>query len=707
MLETVLALLQQNDFMPHGQCFLWQKDILWLHVISDGIITLSYYSIPFVLIYFVYKRQDIQYRRIFILFGLFIFLCGTTHLLGLLTVWHPIYWFSGYIKAITAFVSLLTAISIWPLLPKALVIPSPTQLLASNKKLERLIADHKKIESQLNKLSLAIEYSSGMILITNAKGVIEYCNPFFYQFTGYTEAEVIGKKPNILKSDLTDPKIYKDLWTKIKSGKPWHGEFLDRKKNEDLYWCLQTISPIKDEHGIITNFVSIAHDISDRKHADETIKRLAFYDPLTTLPNRMLFKERLERALLQAKRSETLFSVMYMDLDRFKAINDTLGHLVGDKLLIEVGKRIKNCLREQETVSRLGGDEFAIIILDIQNPSSAGRVAQKIIDTFTPPFNIDGHEIFISTSIGISVYPNDAEEMEQLIKQADDALYLAKGAGRNGYEFFSESSNSQSIRRLLIETNLRKALNRGEFSLNYQPKIDLKTDSVIGTEALLRWFNPAIGQVSPTEFIPIAEDTGLIVPIGEWVIAQACQDTQSWQKNHQIKLPVAINLSARQFQHDGLLEKIDTIIASSGINPSLLEFEITESMLMHKPDLAIDVMQQFKLRGLKLSIDDFGTGYSSLSHLKRFPVDALKIDKSFVLDIATDQDDASIVKSVIALAHNMNLKVIAEGVEDKNQLDFLRNENCDQVQGFYFSPPENSEGLMNKFRSKQLTVIDS
>ena len=696
MPDIILEFLRTKDFMPHGQCFQWLPELLWLHVMADALIVVSYYSIPFALFYFVRNRHDLEYRWVYLLFGLFIFLCGSTHLVSILTVWFPHYWLSGTLKAVTALVSLVTAILLWSLLPKLLALPSPKELLIANRELEKAVTRHEETENQLQKLSLAVEYSSGMIVITDSKGRIEYCNPTFYRVTGYSAENVLGKKTSVLKSGLTDPLVYKDLWRTLLNGDSWHGEFLDRKKNDELYWCLQSISPIKNKQGAITNFVSIAHDISERKLAEETIRHLAFYDPLTHLPNRMLFRERLEQALLHAKRSSALFSLMYLDLDRFKNINDTLGHLIGDKLLIEVGARIKQCLREQETIARLGGDEFAIIILDIPRPTIAGKVAQKMLDAFTAPFTIDGHELFVSTSIGISVYPNDATHIDQLIKQADEALYLAKAAGRNSYEYYNESTNALTVKRLALETQLRHALQRGEFALFYQPKIDLQSKKVVGLEALLRWTSAYFGNISPDEFIPIAEDTGLIIAIGDWVLKTACKTAVAWQQQYQIHLPIAINLSPRQFQQQNLLESIDAVINETGIDPDYLEFEITESMIMDKPDKAVEILHGFKKRGLKLAIDDFGTGYSSLNYLKRFPVNALKIDKSFVRDIATDQDDASIVKAVIALAHSLNLEVIAEGVENNRQLEFLREQQCNKVQGYLFSPPVSSEALPEK-----------
>ncbi len=699
-MDVIKHIISENGFMPHGQCFMWQPAILWLHVISDSLISLSYYSIPFALFYFVKKRTDFQYRWIMVLFGSFILLCGTTHLIDIWTIWHSDYWLAGFLKGLTAIVSVITALLIWFLLPKLLALPSPTQLLMSNQKLQAIIAQQNITETELQKFLLAVEQSSNMIVITDEHGIIEYCNPIFCEITGYQKQEVIGKSPSVLKSGLTDHKVYEELWKTIQSGKAWNGEFLDRKKNGDVYWCLQSISPVKNKIGKITHFIAITQDISERKYNEKMIQQLAFYDPLTDLPNRMLFKDRLEQAKLQAIRNKTLFALLYLDLDRFKNINDSLGHLIGDKLLIAIAARLKKTLHEQDTIARLGGDEFAIIICDLIKIEAVNELANKIIHIITQPIFIDEHELFITTSIGISTFPNDADQTDELIKKADKALYQAKDAGRNNYEFFNEAMNVLSLRRLKLEKELRIAVKLKQLVLHYQPKFDLNTEKMIGVEALLRWTHPQLGVISPVEFIPIAEETGLIIEMSEWVLKTACDDLNNWQQKIGLQVPVAVNLSARQFRELNLLSQIKLIQERAGISAELLEFEITESMIMNNPEQVIKVLEDFKNEGFKLSIDDFGTGYSSLNYLKRFPVDHLKIDYSFVRDIICDKNDASIVMAIIALAHSLNLKVIAEGVSNSEQLAFLKQHQCEVVQGFYFSRPINSEALMEFMQSR-------
>ncbi|BBL60064.1 putative bifunctional diguanylate cyclase/phosphodiesterase [Methylomonas koyamae] len=678
-------LFDMHPYMPHGQCYLWQNDLLLLHVVSDTLIVLSYYSIPFALVYILKKRQDIPFSWIYWLFGLFIFLCGTTHLLSIWNVWVPDYWLSGFVKLATAISSITTAALVWPLVPKILAIPSQAQLVAANSALAREIENHKRTEQELRKLTLAMQYSSSMVIVTDAQTRIEYCNPAFFQITGYSADEVLGQRANLLKSDLTADETYKGLWATLLSGSAWHGEFLNRKKNGELFWCLESIAPILDESNSISHFVSIIHDISDRKDTEEIIRHMAYYDPLTDLANRSLFNERLEQAIHQAKRNPQIFALFYLDLDRFKNINDTLGHLVGDKLLIEVGRRISACLREQETVARLGGDEFALIGLNLTSPADAGEIAQRVINTVNEPFFIDDHQLFVSTSLGISVYPQDATTSEQLLKHADDALYLAKQHGRNTFEFYNASANAQSLRRLNIENHLRHGLARNEFSLAYQPQVDLASGRIIGAEALLRWM-PAIGPIGPDEFIPIAENSGLIVEIGEWVMRTACRDFMA-APLHERKLLLAINLSARQFKKTTLVDSVRGILAETGFPAERLELEITESMLVEHFEKTVKQMQELKNLGIRLAIDDFGTGFSSLSYLKRFPMDTLKIDKSFVADIYDNQNDACIVRSIIGLGHGLNLKVQAEGVETAQQLELLQLHQCDRGQGYFFHKP--------------------
>lgn len=425
----------------------------------------------------------------------------------------------------------------------------------------------------------------------------------------------------------------------------------------------------------------------ERKQAAETIRHLAYHDSLTSLPNRMLFRDRFLHALALAHRKKEMLAMLFLDLDRFKKINDTLGHAAGDRLLQAVAERLKKTLREGDTIARLGGDEFMILLSGVKAVEDAAKVAEKILYAIRPSFMIDGHELHITTSIGISLYPYDGQDTDTLVKNADIALYRAKEYGRNNYQLYTAAMNARAFEQLALENSLRRALEREELFLMYQPLIDLKTRTISGLEALVRWQSPN-GQIHPPDtFIPLAEDTGLIVPMGEWIFNTACRQIKLWQSQGLEIYPVAVNLSARQFQQQNLIGEISKALEEHQVEPQYLAIELTESTILKNADLAIDTLREFKLMGIQISIDDFGTGYSSLSYLKRFPVDALKIDRSFVNDCIENADDAAIVSAIISMAHSLKLQVVAEGVETGSQLEFLRTQNCDKMQGYLISPP--------------------
>jgi diguanylate cyclase (GGDEF)-like protein len=446
--------------------------------------------------------------------------------------------------------------------------------------------------------------------------------------------------------------------------------------------------------------LAIVRDITDRKESESRIFNLAYFDELTALPNRQLFGQSLERTIEKAKRDEQEFAVLFVDLDRFKRINDTLGHSVGDELLKEVARRLENCTRATDSVSRiealqdggiqlarLGGDEFVIKLYGIESEDSVSAVASRIISVLTPPFNCEGHQFVVTPSIGIAMYPQDGVTAEELLMNADSAMYRAKFAGRNNYQFFSETMRTKSLHRIDLENELRKALEEDQFELHFQPKADAESWSLVGAEALLRWQHPERGEISPDEFIPVAEETGLIVPIGQWVLQQACKQAKAWTEFPFGDIAVSVNISSHQFQSDSLIDDVLGAALSAGIEPTLLELEITESVLLHDADNTLVALNTLKRAGIALSVDDFGTGYSSLSYLKRFPIDTLKIDRSFVKDLHTDQDDAAICAAILAMAQQLGLNVVAEGVETKEQLEFLRHHGCNQIQGYLCSKP--------------------
>lgn len=435
------------------------------------------------------------------------------------------------------------------------------------------------------------------------------------------------------------------------------------------------------------------------KEKQETNIYQSINDPLTGLPNRILFKDRLNLALAQARRNSQILAVILLGIDRFKVINDSLGHTVGDRLLQQVSIRLSALMRKSDTVARLGGDEFAVIAMDIGKDENAARVSQKIMETFSQPFIIGGHELYVTLSIGVATFPNDGEEAETLIINADTAMYRAKEQGRNTYRLYTPEMNAKALQRLELENSLRRAVDRGEIEVFYQPKVNIKTGVIGGSEALVRWRHRERGLVSPAEFIPLAEETGLIIPIGEWVLRTACGQNRKWMDAGYPPLRVAVNISARQFQQKNLVERVDRILRETGLDPRRLELEITESVAMQDAEFTIKMLREFKERGITISLDDFGTGYSSLNYLKRFPLNNLKIDQSFIKNITTDTDDEAIASAVIVLAQNLKLEVVAEGVETQEQLDILRERQCNEMQGYLFGRPVPAgefEKLLNK-----------
>lgn len=459
----------------------------------------------------------------------------------------------------------------------------------------------------------------------------------------------------------------------------------------------QHAAPLYGHDGRIRSILAVVRDISERADAESQVHYLAHYDLLTGLPNRALFRDRLLQAMAQAKRSDTLIAVMFLDIDDFKDVNDTLGHAVGDQLLKEITQRIRSCMREYDTVARFGGDEFGIIQTDVQTVEAAADLAERVLGMLGEPFHIEGHEIHSGASVGMTIYPFDDAQADALLRNADMAMYKAKREGRNRFQFYVAELNEMVQRRAALERDLRIALQKQQFRLHYQPQLDLTTGRIVGVEALLRWRHPERGEISPAEFIPVAESSGLIMPIGDWVLRTACREARAWQDAGLPPVRVAINLSAMQFRHRNLLDTITSALAESGLEPRWLEVELTESLIMRDVRATIDTLQHLHELGVQIAVDDFGTGYSSLSYLTRFPVSKIKLDKSFVRDV-DKRDGAAIARTVIALGHSLNMKVMAEGVETEYQLRFLREHACNEVQGYYFSRPMSAGAIQRLLR---------
>jgi len=535
------------------------------------------------------------------------------------------------------------------------------------------------------------------ILITDGESRIQAVNPAFTAITGYLPEEALGKTPAILHSGKQDAEFYRRMWLSLLDQGKWTGEIWNRRKNGEIYPEWLNITAIRDQHGHLQQYVGLFTDITEHMQAEEKLRYQAYHDPLTDLPNRLMYTEHLDMALPQARRREQMCGIMMLDLDYFKNINDTFGHEVGDKLLILVAQRLRECIRKEDTLARMGGDEFTFLLSLANDIKDVARVAEKILASFTHSFTIDGKDLFVTPSIGISLFPGDGEDAETLLKNADAAMYRAKEGGRNAYQFYTADMNAQAQERMSLENDLRHAQENGELEMYYQPKVATEDGRIVSAESLIRWHHPTRGFVSPSEFIPLAEENGLILPIGEWLLNEVCRQIRRWRDDGMAVPCIAVNLSGRQFQRQNLPDMLAQAIADAGINPGDLELELTEGTIMSNAESNIEMLVLLKRMGLSLAIDDFGTGYSSLSYLKRFPIDVLKIDYSFIRDIVTDNNSAQLVRSVIDMAHGLKLKVVAEGVETQEQLDFLRQHQCDLIQGYLFSkavPAKNFESLV-------------
>ena len=546
----------------------------------------------------------------------------------------------------------------------------------------RDISSRKATETTLLMAARVFENSRDAIAITDGAHRVLAVNQAFSDITGFPPQEIVGAELPDLRSDLREAGFYEQIWDYVAANDHWEGEVWSERKNGEEYTVWVALTAIRDQAGAVANYMAILSDITDRKRLEEHTRYLAEHDYLTDLPNRVLFLDRLHQALQTARRKQTMVAVMFLDLDRFKGINDSFGHQVGDAVLKEVAGRLKGCVRSVDTVSRQGGDEFVVILADIGGVDQAAHVAGSVMQAVAQPLQVAEHHISLSLSIGISICPGDGDDVDALLKHADVAMYHAKQNGRNAFSFFSPEMNAHVIERVQMENNLRHALANSEFELAYQPEIDIATGLTIGVEALIRWRHPQRGLLMPDQFIEVAEECGLMVPIGDWVLREACSQARKW-RDQGFPVVVAVNLSNVQFVHNNLVHSVDEALGHSGLDAQFLDLEITEGVIMNGDQATVATVNALRERGVSLTIDDFGTGYSSLSSLRRFPLSKLKIDRSFVDDIMREPGGAAIIPAIIAVARSLKLRVSDEGVETEEQLRFLRELGCDQYQGFY------------------------
>lgn len=552
-------------------------------------------------------------------------------------------------------------------------------------------AERRETEANLRIAAAAFESQEAM-MITDANSVVLRVNRAFTDITGYAPEEVVGQTPRLLKSDRHPPEFYGEMWESISRTGSWQGEVWDRRKNGEIYPKWLTISAVKDSHGSVTHYIGTHYDITERKHAEDKIKELAFFDQLTGLPNRTLLQDRLKQTLAASLRKDNYGALLFIDLDNFKSLNDTMGHDIGDLLLKEVASRLRKSVREGDTVARLGGDEFVVVLSDLTSDerdaaAAAETVSEKILGALNQTFLLSDVQHHSSASIGVTLFKGIVASVDDLMKQADLAMYKSKEAGRNRVRFFDPTLESAVRERVAMEADLRLALDNRQLLLHYQPQIAGKKQ-LIGAEVLVRWQHPTRGMVTPADFIPLAEETGLILPLGHWVLETACAQLAAWADQPSLShLTLAVNVSARQIHHIDFVDQVLAILDCTGAKPQQLKLELTESLLVENIQDIIDKMFALKAKGVGFSLDDFGTGYSSLSYLKRLPLDQLKIDQSFVRDVLVDPNDAAIARTVITLAQSLSLGVIAEGVETEAHLEFLTSSGCHAYQGYFFSRP--------------------
>jgi len=561
------------------------------------------------------------------------------------------------------------------------------------------ITARKEAEEKLRLSATVLEHIADAVMVVDVEGVIVAVNPAFTQITGYAEAEAVGRHSSLTRSERHDEAFYQTMWDELIASGFWRGELWRRRKNGEIFLEWLTISAVRDTHALTTHYVGVSRDITEVKQAQEKLDHLAHHDPLTALPNRLLFHDRLQHALLRAARSAEKLAILFIDLDRFKNVNDTLGHHIGDELLQQVAAQLAARLREGDTLARLGGDEFIVLLENVDGQYGASQVAEKLVAMFEQPFLVAGHELFVTCSVGVSLYPDDAQDLNMLVRNADVAMYQAKARGRNGYRFYAPSMTGEGIERLRLETFLRRSIEKNEIFLNYQPQVEIDTGRLIGVEALVRWNHPELGLIAPARFIPLAEDSGYINQLGKWVLDEACRQMMRWQAQGLHVPKMAVNLSVKQFERGSMAGVVADILRETGLEPQRLQLEVTESVIMNTGD-ALGYINDLHAIGVGLAIDDFGTGYSSLAYLKQLPVQTLKIDRSFIKDISGDANDEAIAIAIIQLGKSMQLSVIAEGVETQEQAAFLLRHGCRLAQGYFYSRPVLAQDIVERWLDK-------
>ncbi|KFC70168.1 EAL domain-containing protein [Massilia sp. LC238] len=561
------------------------------------------------------------------------------------------------------------------------------------------ITERKLAEEKLRLSATVLEHIADGVMVLDVHGRVLATNPAFTQITGFTEMEALGQQSSLTRPGSHDDPLYGQMWRDLLEAGFWRGERWETRKNGEGYLEWLTVSSVRDDNDEVTHYVCVFSDITEVKQSQDKLDHLAHHDPLTALPNRLLFHDRLQHAMVRCTRAGQQLAVLFIDLDRFKNVNDTLGHHVGDLLLKQVAGQLAACLREGDTLARLGGDEFIVLLEDVGGQGAA-HVAEKLMALFEQPLTVSGYELFVTGSVGISVFPQDATDLNMLIRNADVAMYQAKARGRNGYQFYAPSMSGEGAMRLRLESLLRRAIEKGEIFLEYQPQVEIDTGRLVGVEALVRWDSPELGRVAPVRFIPVAEDTGFISQLGQWVLAEACSQMRRWDRDGLAVPKMAVNLSVRQFERGSIAPVVAAVLQETGLAAGRLQLEVTESVIMNTSD-ALQHINELRAVGVGLAIDDFGTGYSSLAYLSQLPVQTLKIDRSFIQDILVDANDEAIAVAIIQLGKSLNLSVVAEGVENEEQAAFLLRHGCRQAQGYLYSRPVAAGDILSRWGRAQ------